>query len=248
MYSPSSSLVVQHLAHLDGVHRRVPRHVGHEDQQRVDRVRVAAPGVGDDVVHHARAPTAGTPTRTPCRCAPACRRRRRTGRRARPASRAPGRRAACSAGSPAAPLGVFAQGGIGRGNGALWRKPPGRSMVPSSVIRIASARMVWKPLECAASPRIAWNATGLPVTVSCSLPQHVGPGDRQLDLLVARGDAHLVREAPDGLGRDAGDAGRPLGRVVLDALLQQLERGLDRACRRAAGTRRAGTGRRLRRA
>ena len=44
-------------------------------------------------------------------------------------------------------------------------------MVPSSDIRIASARMVWKPLECAARPRIAWNATGLPVTVSCSLPQ-----------------------------------------------------------------------------
>ncbi len=70
-----------------------------------------------------------------------------------------------------ASLGVRAQGGIGRGNGALWRKPPGRSMVPSSDIRMASARMVWKPLECAASPRMAWKATGLPLTVSCSLPQ-----------------------------------------------------------------------------
>ena len=39
-------------------------------------------------------------------------------------------------------LGVLAQGGIGRGNGALCRKPPGRSIVPSSVIRIASARTV----------------------------------------------------------------------------------------------------------
>ena len=68
-------------------------------------------------------------------------------------------------------FGVFAQGGMGRGNGALCRKPPGRSIVPSSVIRIASARIDWKPLECAASPRIAWNATGLPVTVSCSWPQ-----------------------------------------------------------------------------
>ena len=64
----------------------------------------------------------------------------------------------------------MAEGGIARGNGALWRKPPGRSMVPSSDIRIASARIVWKPFECAASPRIAWNATGLPVTVSCSTP------------------------------------------------------------------------------
>ncbi len=67
-------------------------------------------------------------------------------------------------------FGVRAHGGIGRGNGALWRKPPGRSMVPSSDIRIASERTVWKPFECAARPRIAWNATGLPVTVSCSLP------------------------------------------------------------------------------
>ncbi len=31
--------------------------------------------------------------------------------------------------------------------------------------------MVWKPLECAARPRIAWKATGLPITFSCSLPQ-----------------------------------------------------------------------------
>ena len=67
--------------------------------------------------------------------------------------------------------GVLAHGGMGRGNGVLWRKPPGRSMVPRSVIRIASARMAWKPFECAARPRIAWKATGLPVTVSCSLPQ-----------------------------------------------------------------------------
>jgi hypothetical protein len=44
-------------------------------------------------------------------------------------------------------------------------------MVPSTVIRMLSARMVWKPLECAARPRMAWKATGLPVTVSCSLSQ-----------------------------------------------------------------------------
>jgi hypothetical protein len=56
----------------------------------------------------------------------------------------------------------------------------------------------------------------------------VGPGDGQLDALVARGDAHLVRQPADGLGRYAGDARGPLGRVVLDPLLQQLEGGLDR--------------------
>ena len=68
-------------------------------------------------------------------------------------------------------FGGLAQGGIGRGKGALWRKPPGRSMVPSIVIRILRARIAWKPFECAASPRIAWNETGLPVIDSCSRPQ-----------------------------------------------------------------------------
>ena len=35
-------------------------------------------------------------------------------------------------------------------------------------------------------------------------------------------------QAADHVGRDAGDAFGPLGRVGFDALLQQLERGLDR--------------------
>ncbi len=55
----------------------------------------------------------------------------------------------------------------------------------------------------------------------------VGPGNRQLDLLVARGDAHLMRQAADGRGRDAGDAFGPIGRVLAHAFGQQFERGLD---------------------
>ncbi|CAA2109013.1 hypothetical protein VVAX_05283 [Variovorax paradoxus] len=43
-------------------------------------------------------------------------------------------------------------------------------MVPSTLMRIASARTVWKPLECAASPRIAWKATGRACVVGCFLP------------------------------------------------------------------------------
>ena len=46
-------LVIEHLAHLGGVHARVPRHVGHEDQQGIDLVGIATPGIGDDVVHQA---------------------------------------------------------------------------------------------------------------------------------------------------------------------------------------------------
>ena len=53
LYSPFVVLVVEHLAHLGGVHGRVPGHVGHEDHQRVDAVGIAAPGIGDDVVHQA---------------------------------------------------------------------------------------------------------------------------------------------------------------------------------------------------
>ena len=83
--------------------------------------------------------------------------------RARPPSGFPGW-TACG------PFGGFADGGTIRGNGVLCRKPPGRSIVPRRLIRIASARIVWNPFEWAASPRIAWNATGLPVTVSCSRP------------------------------------------------------------------------------
>ena len=65
-------------------------------------------------------------------------------------------RSAGPAGKPsgAPPSGVFGftasgevgrrayTGGVPRGNGALWRKPPGRSMVPRSDIRIESARTV----------------------------------------------------------------------------------------------------------
>ena len=36
-----------------GVHRRIPRHVRHVHEQRIDRIGIAAPRVGDDHVHHA---------------------------------------------------------------------------------------------------------------------------------------------------------------------------------------------------
>ena len=43
----------QQLPHFGRVHRRVPRHVGHEQEQRVDGVRVLVRGVGDHHVHQA---------------------------------------------------------------------------------------------------------------------------------------------------------------------------------------------------
>ena len=46
-------LVDEHLADFAGVHARVPCHVGHEQQQGIDLVRITAPGIGDHVVHQA---------------------------------------------------------------------------------------------------------------------------------------------------------------------------------------------------
>ena len=43
----------EHLHGLGGVHRRVPGHVGHVEEEHLDRVGVARHGVGDDHVHHA---------------------------------------------------------------------------------------------------------------------------------------------------------------------------------------------------
>ena len=53
--------VGQHGEGLDGVHRRVPRHVGHVDHQRIDGVRIAGPGVADHRVHQAVGGERGLP-------------------------------------------------------------------------------------------------------------------------------------------------------------------------------------------
>ena len=53
---------------------------------------------------------------------------------------------------------------------------------------------------------------------------HIPPGDRQLDLLIAGGHPHLVRQAANRLCRDMGDALRPLRRVLFDTLFQKLKR------------------------
>ena len=71
----------------------------------------------------------------------------------------------------------------------------------------------------------------------------VGPGDGKFNGLVAGRDAHFVGQLADVLGRDAADAFGPFRRVLLDLLLEQLERGLDRgAVVEGVGTQQAGLG------
>ncbi len=75
-------------------------------------------------------------------------------------------------------------------------------------------------------PRIAWKATGRPITLSCATPHASVQADRQLEGLVARRLAHLLGEPADRIGRNAGDLRGPLGRAVPHALHDRLERGL----------------------
>jgi hypothetical protein len=56
----------------------------------------------------------------------------------------------------------------------------------------------------------------------------IGPRNRQLDLLVARRDAHLVREPAYRRGGYARDVGGPLRRVLLHAIDEKLESRLHR--------------------
>ena len=114
-----------------------------------------------------------------------------------------------------------------RGYGALCRNPPGRSIVPSTLISTASARTVWKPFEWAASPRIAWNATGRPITALVLRTEGVGPGERQREGLVEGHRGEFLRQALDAHRRDAGDLRGPFGRVARHAVAQQLERRRD---------------------
>jgi hypothetical protein len=100
-------------------------------------------------------------------------------------------------------------------------------MVPSTLIRMASARTVWKPFECAAS-RASHGRPPAALGGLVPLAPRIGPRDRQLEGLVQRGLAHLARQLADALGRDAGDVLGPFGRGVGNAVAQQLERGATR--------------------
>ena len=71
-----------------GVHRRVPAHVGHEHEQRVDPVGIAGPGVADDRVHHAVRGQRRVPGERLVDARAACRRHRPAGPPGRARSRA----------------------------------------------------------------------------------------------------------------------------------------------------------------
>ena len=133
-------LVGEHVDDARGVHRRIPRHVRHVHEQRIDRIRIAPPRVGDDHVHHAvngerRLPGEGLvdADRRSVRLEQQILRPRGKAER-----RAAKRRVRRDTLLPAG----FCAGGIACGNGALKRNPPGQSIAPSSACNRWMARHV----------------------------------------------------------------------------------------------------------
>ncbi len=220
MYVAVFILVVEHLAHSHRVHGRVPRHVGHEDQQRINRVGIAAPGVGDDVVHqavhgqrmlpgerlvdahraailiHEQVVRFGRPAERH-----AVQRRIRLDRQRRVrrfCARRNGAREWCLVAETA-----------GTVDGAEQRH---QNRQRADGVETVGVRR---------QPAHGVKGHGVAGDGVVFLAPGVGPGNRQHHFLVARGDAHLIGQAVDGLGGNAGDFCRPFRRVVLHPLMQQ---------------------------
>ncbi len=242
LYCAVFALVGQHAPHLARVHAGVPGHVGHEQHQRVDRVGVAAPGIGDHVVHQPVGRQRVFPRETLVDA------HRLAGRvheqvlgRLEPAQRRAVQRRVRLDG-----LGALGRPGVGRHGARIGR------LVPEAAGPVDGAQQRHQDGQRAdgleavavrrqATHRVEGDRVAGHALVLAAPP--VGPGDGQLDGLVARGHAHLVRQAADRRRGNAGDVLGPLGRATAHALFQQLERGLDR---RAVGHGEAAEQRRVR--
>ena len=148
------------------IHRRVPAHIRHVEEEHVDRDR-------DRAWPHWRSPCASghgrrsaLPRNRPCRCAAACHRAS--------TSRSSGAVTKPSGGPGSARVGLDLSrlaGGLDAGRRRLGKrrlvaKPPGTSMVPRRICRRCRMRQVWKPFEWAEMPRIACIETGRPIMLS----------------------------------------------------------------------------------
>ena len=215
-------LVVEHLAHFGGVHGGVPRHVRHEDQQGVDAVGVTTPGVGDDVVHQA----VGRQRVLPGEALVDAHRLalvvdKQIVRTLGPAQRRTVQRRVGLDGLR--PLG---RTGVGRHGARVGRLvPEAARAVDGAQQRHQDGQRADRLKAVGVRRQAAHGVKGHRVAGDriVALAPAVGPGDGQLDLLVTRGDAHLVGQAADGGRRNAGDALGPLRGVGFDALFEQLE-------------------------
>ena len=214
------------------VHRRVPAHVGHEQQQRVDAVRdrrrtalritfCSMPCAANGCSHeNALSMRRGWPSASTSEILGRVHVAERTGieRAVRPC-------ASCRAGSPAAPVSDTA---AGSGSCPACRSRRAASAADAACGRCGSRS---RAPRCRASRA---STTGRPIISACSRPQRVGPR------LIGSGSPasnaasrEFAREAADGVGGDAAAFGDRFGRVFVGeiALGEELERG-HRACGR----------------
>ena len=126
-------------------------------------------------------------------------------------------------------FGVFASGGMPRGNGALWRKPPGRSMVPSKrhqdrqrAYGLKAVGMRGEPAHRVERDRIAGDRfrARMPQLSVQAIGSSIFWSRAVTPISCARRRMVAAGYAGDSLG--------PFRRVVLHPLQQQLERRLHR--------------------
>ena len=227
-YSPvAGSLSVSMAMRAGRVHRRVPGHVGHVEEQRVDRIGIAVPGVGDHHVHQA----VGGERRLPGeRLVDAPRRAVGLDQQVlRPdaESRAAGRPAACSAPTCSACRRAWAPADAARDRAACSGSRPGVSMAPSSIcsrwMRAAGVEAVGMGRD--AAHRMHARPAGRRSS-SWRRPAQSVQGWSMHDRLLEGGVGELGGDAADGRRRRCRSArGHRVGGVlrVEIALGQQLE-------------------------
>ena len=219
--------IVQHFPHGERVHGRVPRHVRHEDEKRVDAVRIAAPCVRDDVVHHPVHRKRMLPReRLVDSDRPALLVDEQFVRSVRPCQRQRTER------FPRLHRRFVPESGRRRRNGTRERR-----LVPEAARAIDRAEHRHHDRErtdglktVGMRGETAHRVKGDGIA-GHRLVLHaptVGPRNRKLDRLVARRDAQLVRQSANRGGGHAGDVLGPFGRVIAHALDEKLKRGLHR--------------------
>ena len=211
LYWPVAILVAHHAHGVGRVHRRVPRHVRHVEEQRVDRIRIAGPGVVDHHVHQA----VHGERRFPAECLVDAMRRavdveqqilgrgREAERQAvqrmhRPDLR--GRLGGRRRGLRERRLVAEAAGAIDRAQQHLQQMD-------------GAAGLEAVGMRADAAHRVHGDRAADDLVVIAAGP--IDPADRDLDRVVERGLRQLRRDAPDGRGRNAALLRHLLRRVAL---------------------------------
>jgi len=214
---------VKHFSHSHRVHAAVPGHVGHENHQRVDAVRVALDGIGNDVVHQPvrrqrmlpreRVVDAyGRPIGVDRQFLRVRRKAKRRGVERRVGLDHFGRIKGAVVRHYVARVGRLVSKPTGGVDGAQHAHQYGQRADGLKTIRVRSQ-----------SPH------GVESNRAClrggvDFAPGIGPGNRHLESLLQSGIAHLPCQLTDAVRSYARNAGGPLGRATGHTVTQQLER------------------------